>query len=51
MLYSGQSRCKGGGPIHPAKGLEIAAVIENRHVLGNAKFSGFRHRFINHFLC
>jgi hypothetical protein len=29
-------------PIHPAKGLEIAAVIENRHVFGNAKFSGFR---------
>src|SRR6266487_4173362 len=39
------------GPIHPAKGLEIAAVIENRYVLGNAKFSGFRHRFIHHFLC
>src|SRR6202030_2481417 len=26
------------GPIHPAKGLEIAAVIENRYVLANAKF-------------
>src|SRR5207245_4988962 len=33
---------KDRGPIHPAKGLEIAAVIENRYVLGNAKFSGFR---------
>jgi hypothetical protein len=42
---------KDRGPIHPAKGLEIAAVIENRYVLGNAKFSGFRHRFIHHFLC
>src|SRR3984893_6144763 len=39
------------GPIHPAKGLEIAAVVENRYVLANAKFSGFRHRFIHHFLC
>src|SRR5580704_18022228 len=39
------------GPIHPAKGLEIAAVIENRHVLANAKFSGFRHCCIHHFLC
>src|SRR5229473_5549548 len=42
---------KDRGTIHPAKGLEIAAVIENRYVLGNAKFSGFRHRFIHHFLC
>src|ERR1700731_3598839 len=32
---------KDRGPIHPAKGLEIAAVIENRYVLGNTKFSGF----------
>src|SRR2546426_1243961 len=39
------------GPIHPAKGLEIAAVIENRYVLANAKFSGFCQRFIHHFLC
>src|ERR1700681_3604997 len=31
------------GPIHPAKRLEIATVIENRDVLGNAEFSGFRH--------
>src|SRR5258708_29553454 len=37
--------------IHPPKGLEIAAVIENRYVLGNAKFSSFRQRFIHHFLC
>src|SRR5258707_1878919 len=28
-----------GGPIHPAKGLEITAIVENRYVLGNAKFS------------
>src|ERR1700675_2222270 len=42
---------KDRGPIHSAKGLEIAAVIENRYVLGNAKFSGFRQRFIHHFLC
>src|SRR5258708_37575125 len=42
---------KDRGPIHPAKGLEIAAVIEDRHVLGNADFSGFRHRFFHHFLC
>src|SRR5713101_3871981 len=41
---------KDRGAIHPAKGLEIAAVIENRYVLRNAKFSGFRHRFIHHFL-
>src|ERR1700685_2034015 len=39
------------GPIHPAKGLEIAAVIEDRHVLANAKFSGFCHCCIHHFLC
>src|SRR6266852_179381 len=39
------------GPIHPAEGLEIPPVIENRYVLGNANFSGFRHRFIHHFLC
>src|SRR6202022_5141268 len=47
--------CKLGGrdraPIHPAKGLEIAAVIENRYVLANANLSGFRHRRIHHFLC
>jgi len=41
---------KDRGPIHPAKGLEITAVIEDRYVLGNAKFSGFRHRLIHHFL-
>src|SRR5882762_1808328 len=41
----------GSGVIHPAKGLEIAAVIENRYVLGNAEFSGFRHRCIHHVLC
>jgi hypothetical protein len=41
---------KDRGSIHPVKGLEIAAVIENRDVLGYAKFSGFRHRFIHHFL-
>src|SRR6266436_6254609 len=29
------------GPIHPAKGLEIVAVIENSYVLANANFSGF----------
>src|SRR5580704_1495365 len=39
------------GAIHPAKGLEISAVVENRYVLANAKFSGFRHRCIYHFLC
>src|SRR6266436_2984961 len=39
------------GPIHPAKGLEIAAVIENRYVLANANLSGFRHCRIHHFLC
>src|SRR6202048_2539478 len=39
------------GPIHPAKGLEIAAVIEDRHVLANAKFSGFCHCCIHHLLC
>src|ERR1700730_13921515 len=38
-------------PIHPAEGLEIAAVIDNRYVLANAQLSGFRHRFIHHFLC
>src|SRR5207253_6013443 len=42
---------KDRGPIHPAKALEIATVIENRYVLANAKFSGFRHRFLHHFLC
>src|SRR5882724_5888629 len=36
--------------IHPTEGLEIAAVIENRHVLANANFSGFRQRRIHHFL-
>src|SRR3984885_10106809 len=30
------------GAIHPAECLEIAAVVENRYVLANAKFSGFR---------
>src|SRR6266404_6520704 len=39
---------KDRSPIHPAKGLEIAAVVENRDVLGNADFSGFRHRLIHH---
>src|SRR6202051_5234099 len=39
------------GAIHPAKGLEIAAVVENRYVLANAKFSGFHHRCLHHFLC
>src|SRR3984893_13889686 len=39
------------GPIHPAKGLEIAAVIEDRHVLANAKFSGLCHCCIHHLLC
>src|SRR5882757_2251739 len=39
------------GPIHPAKGLEIAAVIENRYVLADAKFCGFGHCCIHHFLC
>src|ERR1700687_3119012 len=38
------------GPVHPAKGLEIAAVIQNRYVFANAEFSGFRHRCIHHFL-
>src|SRR6266478_5960078 len=37
-------------PIHPAEGLEIAAVIENRYVLANVKCSGFRPRCIHHFL-
>src|SRR5712691_2479107 len=37
------------GPIHPAECLEIAPIIENRYVLANADFSGFRHRFIHHF--
>jgi hypothetical protein len=32
-------------------GLEIPAVIENRYVLANSNFSGFRHRCIHHFLC
>jgi hypothetical protein len=34
----------------PAKGLEIAAVIKNRYVFANAKFSGFRHRAQNYFI-
>src|ERR1700732_1049375 len=38
------------GPIHPAKSLEIAAIIENGYVLADAKFSGFRHCCIHHFL-
>ena len=42
---------KDRSPIHPATGLEIAPVIENRHVLANAKFYGFLHRRIDHFLC
>src|SRR6202162_5942619 len=42
---------KDRSPIHPPKGFEIAAVIEDRYVLGNAKFSSFRQRFIHHFLC
>src|SRR6476469_9262447 len=33
---------KDRGPIHPGKGLEITAVIEDRYVLGNANFLGFR---------
>src|SRR6266446_3124574 len=41
---------KDRGSIHPTECLEIAAVIENRYVLGHAKLSGFRHRFIHHFL-
>src|ERR1700730_1915349 len=41
---------KDRGPIHPAEGLEIAAVIENRYVLADVKCSGFRHRCIRHFL-
>jgi len=32
------------------KAFEIAAVIENRDVLGNAKFFGFRHGGLYHFL-
>jgi len=39
-----------GAPFHPAECLEIAAVIENRYALADAKFSGFRHRCIHHFL-
>src|SRR5437016_5642620 len=39
-----------GDPIHSDKGLEIASVIENRYVFGNSKFSGLRHRCIDHFL-
>src|SRR5437660_192754 len=42
---------KDRSPIHPAKGLEIAPVIENRYVLADAKFSGLRHRRSHHFLC
>src|SRR5439155_23950516 len=38
------------GPIHAAKSLEIAPIIENRYVLANAKLFGFRHRLIHHFL-
>jgi hypothetical protein len=37
--------------MHPAKGLEIAAIIENHYVLANAKFSGFCHCGIHHLLC
>src|SRR5271166_1885637 len=32
---------KDRSPIHPAKGLEIAPIIENRYVLANANISGF----------
>src|ERR1700687_2878012 len=32
------------GPIHPAKGLEVTPVIENRYVLAHANFSRFRLR-------
>jgi hypothetical protein len=38
------------GPIHPAKGLEIPAVIQDRDVPANAKFSCFGHRCIHHLL-
>jgi hypothetical protein len=41
---------KDRSPIHPAKGLEIAPVIEDRYVLANAKVSGFCHHRIHHFL-
>src|SRR6266403_1722455 len=34
---------KDGGSIHPAEGFEISAVIDNRNVLANAKFSGLLH--------
>src|SRR5208282_6052236 len=50
-LVLGHLSSRDRGAIHPAKGLEISAVIENRYVLANAKFSGFRHRCIHHFLC
>src|SRR6202140_1834606 len=38
------------GPIHPPKGLQIAPVIEDRHVLAKAKFSGFSHCSNHHLL-
>src|SRR6202020_3680268 len=41
-LVLGHLSSRDRGAIHPAKGLEISAVIENRYVLANAKFSGFR---------
>jgi len=41
------SQCRIGAP-SPAR-LEIAAVVENRYVLANAKFSGFHTAGIHHF--
>src|SRR5437899_1623139 len=39
---------KDRGRIHPAKGLEVATVVEDRDVFGNANFSCLRNRFIHH---
>src|SRR4029077_15002355 len=38
-------------PVHAAKGLEIAAVIEHGDVLGDPNRSCLRNGFIHHLLC
>jgi len=45
---AGHRDAKGSEPHHPAKGLRLPTVTRMLP-RGNAKFSGFRHRFIHHF--
>jgi hypothetical protein len=40
-----------GAPSIRQNALRFPPVIENRYVLADTNFSGFRHRFIHHLLC